>query len=95
MSCFLGLSPHNKSKDNEGSSMTAHYEQPNPLWNDRRQITICESVPMKKKSPNNIEAKSFTFRELATATNNFKQDFLIGEGGFGRVYKGKLEKTGQ
>ncbi|CAH2079341.1 unnamed protein product [Thlaspi arvense] len=95
MSCFLGLSPHNKSKDNEGSSMTAHYEQPNPPWNDRRQITICESVPMKKKSPNNIKAKSFTFRELATATNNFKQEFLIGEGGFGRVYKGKLEKTKQ
>lgn len=50
---------------------------------------------MNKESPNNIEAKSFTFRELVTATNSFRQEFLIGEGGFGRVYKGKLEKTGQ
>ncbi|KAL1200413.1 putative serine/threonine-protein kinase PBL24 [Cardamine amara subsp. amara] len=32
---------------------------------------------------------------LATATNSFRKEFLIGEGGFGRVYKGKLEKTGQ
>ncbi|XP_008235495.1 PREDICTED: serine/threonine-protein kinase At3g07070 [Prunus mume] len=44
---------------------------------------------------NNIAAQTFTFRELATATKNFRQECLIGEGGFGRVYKGKLEKTGQ
>lgn len=63
--------------------------------NDRGQITSWESVAISKESPINIEAKSYTFRELAAATNSFKQEFLIGEGGFGRVYKGKLEKTGQ
>ncbi|XP_066361588.1 probable serine/threonine-protein kinase PBL25 [Miscanthus floridulus] len=36
-------------------------------------------------------AKAFTFRQLATATKNFRYDCLLGEGGFGRVYKGKLE----
>ncbi|KAI7725068.1 hypothetical protein M8C21_018361 [Ambrosia artemisiifolia] len=36
-------------------------------------------------------AHSFTFRELATATQNFKDANLIGEGGFGSVYKGRLE----
>ncbi|KAK8631097.1 hypothetical protein V6N13_079861 [Hibiscus sabdariffa] len=44
---------------------------------------------------NKIEAQTFSFRELATATKNFRRECLIGEGGFGRVYKGKLEKTGQ
>ncbi|KAF5741257.1 serine/threonine-protein kinase [Tripterygium wilfordii] len=44
---------------------------------------------------NNIAAQTFTFRELATATRNFRHECLIGEGGFGRVYKGRLEKTGQ
>lgn len=47
-----------------------------------------------KEVTNNIAAQTFTFRELATATKNFRQECLIGEGGFGRVYKGKLEKTG-
>ncbi|KAF9611939.1 hypothetical protein IFM89_037159 [Coptis chinensis] len=36
-------------------------------------------------------AQRFTFRELAFATKNFKLTNLIGEGGFGKVYKGLLE----
>ncbi|KAL6896915.1 hypothetical protein ACP4OV_007487 [Aristida adscensionis] len=36
-------------------------------------------------------AQIFTFRELAVATRNFRRDCLLGEGGFGRVYKGRME----
>lgn len=36
-------------------------------------------------------AKSFTFKELASATRNFREVNLLGEGGFGRVYKGRLD----
>uniref|UniRef100_A0A0D9X2Q0 non-specific serine/threonine protein kinase n=1 Tax=Leersia perrieri TaxID=77586 RepID=A0A0D9X2Q0_9ORYZ len=36
-------------------------------------------------------AQIFTFRELAVATKNFRKDCLLGEGGFGRVYKGQME----
>ncbi|KAJ1690429.1 hypothetical protein LUZ63_014584 [Rhynchospora breviuscula] len=36
----------------------------------------------------------FTFAELRSATKNFKPDTILGEGGFGRVYKGWVdEKT--
>ncbi|KAG4917009.1 hypothetical protein JHK87_054566 [Glycine soja] len=42
-----------------------------------------------------IQAQNFTFRELAIATKNFRQECLLGEGGFGRVYKGTIPATGQ
>jgi len=35
---------------------------------------------------------AFTFNELKTATKNFRTDSLIGEGGFGYVYKGWIDK---
>jgi hypothetical protein len=38
--------------------------------------------------------RTFTFIELKTATKNFRPDSVLGEGGFGRVYKGWVdEKT--
>ncbi|KAL0305912.1 UNVERIFIED_CONTAM: putative serine/threonine-protein kinase PBL23 [Sesamum radiatum] len=40
-------------------------------------------------------AEVYTFRELASATENFSLKLLLGEGGFGRVYKGCLKTTNQ
>ncbi|WVZ98872.1 hypothetical protein U9M48_044247 [Paspalum notatum var. saurae] len=42
-----------------------------------------------------ITAQAFAFRELAAATDHFTPYNLVGEGGFFRVYKGRLEKSGQ
>lgn len=48
-----------------------------------------------REGSTHIAAQTFTFRELAAATKNFRPECLLGEGGFGRVYKGRLENTGQ
>ncbi|XVE61776.1 hypothetical protein DITRI_Ditri06bG0066700 [Diplodiscus trichospermus] len=49
----------------------------------------------KSRATEHIAAQTFTFRELAMATKNFRAECLLGEGGFGRVYKGRLESTNQ
>ncbi|XP_018500034.1 receptor-like cytoplasmic kinase 176 [Pyrus x bretschneideri] len=37
--------------------------------------------------------KSFAFNELKTATRNFRPDSMVGEGGFGSVYKGWVDEN--
>ncbi|KAK9074610.1 hypothetical protein SSX86_007208 [Deinandra increscens subsp. villosa] len=49
----------------------------------------------EEKEESQIAAQTFTFRELAAATNNFRPDCFLGEGGFGCVYKGRLHTSGQ
>lgn len=36
--------------------------------------------------------KSFSFGELKTATRNFRPDSVLGEGGFGCVFKGWIDE---
>ncbi|RYR70309.1 hypothetical protein Ahy_A03g016815 isoform C [Arachis hypogaea] len=40
-------------------------------------------------------AEIFTFDELTAATRNFALDCFLGEGGFGKVYKGYLQRIDQ
>ncbi|OIW15759.1 hypothetical protein TanjilG_04294 [Lupinus angustifolius] len=61
---------------------------------DARNLNIREGVS-KEVKPNGYKAQSFTFDELAAATGNFRPDCFLGEGGFGKVYKGNLEKINQ
>lgn len=39
----------------------------------------------------NPNLRVFTFQELRAATRNFRSDTIVGEGGFGKVYKGWLD----
>ncbi|GFZ17616.1 protein kinase superfamily protein [Actinidia rufa] len=71
--------------------------QPRPENTSRvaAEATNKKDETKQESTNNNIAAQTFTFRELAAATKNFREEYLVGEGGFGRVYRGQLEKTGQ
>ncbi|XP_034925264.1 receptor-like cytoplasmic kinase 176 [Populus alba] len=54
------------------------------------------SVPQTPRSEGEIlqssNLKTFTFGELKTATRNFRPDSVLGEGGFGSVFKGWVDE---
>jgi hypothetical protein len=39
-----------------------------------------------------INLKCFTINEIRTATRNFRPDSMVGEGGFGSVFKGWIDE---
>ncbi|XP_020553161.1 G-type lectin S-receptor-like serine/threonine-protein kinase At1g11330 [Sesamum indicum] len=41
---------------------------------------------------NHHDLRMFTFASIQSATNNFSQDYKLGQGGFGPVYKGKTSE---
>ncbi|KAI5423916.1 probable serine/threonine-protein kinase PBL26 [Lathyrus oleraceus] len=96
MSCFPCFNSQRSKKSN---SKREHGVAP-PQENN---TLITRTPDIKKPKPeetnqvdtSNIQAQNFTFRELAIATKNFRQECLMGEGGFGRVYKGTIPATGQ
>ncbi|KAJ3689721.1 hypothetical protein LUZ61_018885 [Rhynchospora tenuis] len=87
MGCFSCFNPRVKESRNR-------IEDSNGA---RSNASVMFESPEEKRKPASVNlvrhhsAKSFTFRDLAIATQNFKELNLIGEGGFGRVFKGRLE----
>ncbi|KAF4354605.1 hypothetical protein CsatB_030595 [Cannabis sativa] len=61
---------------------------------DVKNLNLKEEVS-KDGETNGRRAQTFSFEELAAATGNFRLDCFLGEGGFGKVYKGHLEKINQ
>ncbi|XP_044501586.1 probable serine/threonine-protein kinase PBL26 [Mangifera indica] len=108
MSCFSCFSSHErKSSSKKVASSKKFQTQLSTSRPDQSAARLQNYNPNPSQRPSqepgknngagdrSIAAQTFTFRELATATKNFRQECLIGEGGFGRVYKGKFEKSGQ
>ncbi|OAY47404.1 protein NSP-INTERACTING KINASE 2 [Manihot esculenta] len=61
-------------------------------WRRRKHQQIFFDVNEQRQEQLNLgNLKRFQFKELQVATNNFSRKNLVGEGGFGNVYKGYLQ----
>lgn len=102
MSCFPCFSSQKSKKgidknnnENSGSSSSGHRTPPPPKSPEVNKPKPAEEIKDKPQEGEKIDAQNFTFRELATATKNFRQECLWGEGGFGKVFKATLQPSGQ
>ncbi|XP_020214706.1 probable serine/threonine-protein kinase PBL5 [Cajanus cajan] len=74
----------NKEDDSKGDQLAL----------DVKNLNLREGVSEDGKDNGN-RAQTFSFNELETATGNFRLDCFLGEGGFGKVYKGHLDRIDQ
>ncbi|XP_016479425.2 putative serine/threonine-protein kinase PBL21 [Nicotiana tabacum] len=100
MSCFSCMSPRPKNvreydedmvQRSNSSAVHARGESSDSGSGNGRKEGSSKGKSRESNNQNSDVARSFTFKELATATQNFKETNLIGEGGFGCVYKGRLD----
>lgn len=61
------------------------------IGNGRKEGFLKSKRNGESNNKNNNVARSFAFKELAIATQSFRETNLIGEGGFGSVYKGRID----
>ncbi|XP_023752235.1 probable serine/threonine-protein kinase PBL18 [Lactuca sativa] len=63
--------------------------------NQTKTVTFnkVSKAPRDQNLPIPINLKAFSLHDLKTATKNFRPDSLLGEGGFGQVFKGWIDET--
>ncbi|KAL6520961.1 hypothetical protein OROGR_017530 [Orobanche gracilis] len=64
--------------------------------NSSRKTSFASATPTPRTEGEILQSsnlKSFTFSDLRAATRNFRPDSVLGEGGFGSVYKGWVDEN--
>lgn len=83
-----------KERAKERTTFTDLVDNFNIVSDSFKHRTVADEVS-RIGNGNAVHVRIFTYAELVSATENFKAESLIGEGGFGRVYKGYLNDTKQ
>lgn len=75
-----------------GASKTTPSSLTIPSYSDKSNALSLPTPRSEGEILSSPNLKAFTFNELKNATRNFRPDSLLGEGGFGHVYKGWIDE---
>ncbi|KAF7814609.1 putative serine/threonine-protein kinase PBL8 [Senna tora] len=82
MSSLSGKNAANEKKHNRSLSDLSDISTPRNNFEDARKNTVLYTHVI-----------AFTLFELETITKSFRSDYILGEGGFGTVYKGYIDEN--
>ncbi|XP_051122532.1 serine/threonine-protein kinase PBL34-like [Andrographis paniculata] len=105
---FIGSCITSRSKvDSSISGLSTHEGKPvNDKNKDRVDVAVipstttsnaesnCSSSKLEEELKVSSRLRKFAFNDLKLATRNFRPESLLGEGGFGCVFKGWVEENG-
>ncbi|KAL8527363.1 hypothetical protein ACS0TY_005285 [Phlomoides rotata] len=77
--------------DNKGTSGSKELKGLNCTAEQNYSGSLSNAISAASKGASS-NLKSFTFNDLKNATRNFRADSLLGEGGFGYVFKGWIDE---
>lgn len=80
---------------NVGTGSSISYGSSSSSVQGHRDKAKPETLPIPRSEGDILSSpnlKAFTFNELRNATRNFRPDNLLGQGGFGDVYKGWIDQ---
>ncbi|XP_004299749.1 PREDICTED: serine/threonine-protein kinase At5g01020 isoform X1 [Fragaria vesca subsp. vesca] len=96
---FMGIcfSDHKKESKFIQKTQQVGYDssvsQPNPDRTPRDTPLVTKNIKDLRQNPGYVNVHIFTHDEMRLATKNFRPDLILGEGGFGIVYKGVIDDT--
>ncbi|CAK8538784.1 unnamed protein product [Lathyrus sativus] len=89
MSFFACCKSQDKNAKNSCKKSIKDYHNICFKYDSGKRKYIMEEIKSDEKG--NITSKIFSYHELCVATKNFHASNMVGEGGFGRVYKGRIK----
>lgn len=76
-----------------GNSNKSQAGRPKKILVDSENDSLSRTNRKKEELFQSSKLKSFEFNDLRVATRKFRSDSMLGEGGFGCVYKGWIDEN--